>query len=73
MGKRVDNCVREPYEVSVSGPLMQLADGGKGDLRESDVPVAEDGLSLRGSGGGEKVCDALQAIAQRLNLSERGR
>ncbi len=64
--KKVDERVREPYEVSVSGALLQFADGGMADLRERVVPVTEDSLRLRGSGGGEKVCDTLQDIAQLL-------
>ena len=62
-GKKVDECVREPYEVAVSRALLQSADGGMADLRERVVPVAEDSLCLRGSGGGEKVCDTLQWMA----------
>lgn len=65
-GKEVDERVREPYEVAVSRALLQFADGGMADLRERVVPVSEDSLCLRGSGGGEKVCYALQDIAQRL-------
>ena len=64
--KQVDERVREPDEVTVSRALLQFADGGVVGFRERVVPVAEDGLSLRGSGGGEKVCDTLQNIAQRL-------
>ena len=65
-GKKVDERVRKPYEVTVSRALRQFADGSMADLRERVIPVAKDGLCLRGSGGGEKVCDALQNIAQRL-------
>ena len=46
--------------------LLQGTDGGMADFRERVVPVAEDSLCLRGSGGGEKVSDTLQDIAQRL-------
>ena len=65
-GKQIDERVGEPYEITVSRALLQFADGGMVCFRERVVPVAEDSLCLRGSGGGEKVCDTLQNIAQRL-------
>ena len=78
--QQVDERVRESDEISVSGALLQFADGDMVDFRERVVPVAENGLSFGSAGSSEQVCDALQDIAEGfrgngifgLQLSELG-